>query len=72
MVERQIASKQVASPADSRERHPDPTSPILPPDDAVLEEIYKAIQSVRFGAVQIIVQDGRVVQIDKTEKIRLV
>lgn len=40
-------------------------------DEAVLEEIRKAIQTVRYGTVQIIVQDGRVVQIDKTEKIRL-
>jgi len=40
-------------------------------DDAVLEEIRKAILSLRFGNVQVIVQDGKVVQIDKTEKIRL-
>jgi hypothetical protein len=29
------------------------------------------VESVRFGVVQLIIQDGRVVQIDKTEKIRL-
>ena len=36
------------------------------------ERIEAAIKSVKFGVVQLIIQDGRVVQIDKTEKIRLV
>jgi hypothetical protein len=36
-----------------------------------LDAIREAIQSVRFGVVQLIIQDGRIVQIDKTEKIRL-
>ena len=35
------------------------------------EEIQQAISGVRFGTVQLIIQDGRVIQIDKTEKIRL-
>ncbi|HEX2998979.1 MAG TPA: YezD family protein [Armatimonadota bacterium] len=34
-------------------------------------EILAAIQTVRFGTVRIIIQDGRVVQIEKTEKVRL-
>ena len=37
----------------------------------IVREIIRAIQSVRFGHVQIIIQDSRVVQIDKTEKLRL-
>jgi hypothetical protein len=36
-----------------------------------LSEIEAAIRSVRYGVVQIIIQDGVVVQIDKTEKQRL-
>jgi len=36
-----------------------------------LEDIRQAVESIRFGVVQLIIQDGRVVQIDKTEKIRL-
>ena len=36
-----------------------------------LAAIEDAVKSIRFGVVQIIVQDGRVIQIDKTEKIRL-
>ncbi len=36
----------------------------------LLSEILKAIKSIRYGYVQIIVQDSKVVQVDKTEKIR--
>ena len=36
-----------------------------------LAEIEAAIRSIRHGTVQIVVQDGVVVQIDKTEKMRL-
>jgi len=40
-------------------------------DEKLLLQILKAIKSIRYGYIQITVQDGRVVQIDKTEKIRL-
>ena len=30
-----------------------------------------ALQSIRFGTVSLVVQDGRVIQIDKSEKIRI-
>ncbi len=30
-----------------------------------------ALQSIRFGTVSLIVQDGRVIQVDKSEKIRI-
>jgi hypothetical protein len=43
-----------------------PAAPALP-----LEAIQDAVRDVRFGVVQLIIQDGRVVQIEKTEKIRL-
>ncbi len=36
-----------------------------------LTAIEEAVRSIRFGTVQIVIQDGRIVQIDKTEKIRL-
>jgi hypothetical protein len=39
--------------------------------DAVLEQIHKALQGLRFGSVLLIVQDGVVVQIERTEKKRL-
>jgi hypothetical protein len=37
----------------------------------IVRQIVQAIKSVRHGQVQIIIQDSRVVQIDKTEKLRL-
>ena len=30
-----------------------------------------ALQSIRFGTVSLVVQDGRVIQVDKNEKIRI-
>lgn len=42
-----------------------------PPAALPLDAIQEAVESIRFGVVQLIIQDGRVVQIDKTEKIRL-
>lgn len=42
-----------------------------PPAPLPLDAIQEAVESIRFGVVQLIIQDGRVVQIDKTEKIRL-
>lgn len=50
----------------------DLTAPGRPEDPEVLRRIAEAIQSVRYGQVQIIIQDSRVVQIDTTEKVRLV
>ena len=50
----------------------DKTSP--PPPKAAplpIRTIQEAVESIRFGVVQLIIQDGRIVQIDKTEKIRL-
>jgi hypothetical protein len=41
-------------------------------DPDVLEKIKDFVVSVKFGYVQIVIQDGKVVQIDKTEKCRVV
>jgi hypothetical protein len=49
-----------------------PGAPPKAPGDLPIEEIRTAVGSVRHGVVQLIIQDGKVVQIDKTEKIRLV
>ncbi len=37
----------------------------------LVRQILTAIRGIRHGQVQIIIQDSRVVQIDKTEKLRL-
>ena len=52
------------------EAEPQPR-PAVPSRDMPLEEICEAIRGLRFGSVVIIIQDGVVVQIDRTEKRRL-
>ncbi len=39
--------------------------------EAIGRQIARAIGSMRFGSVEIIVHDGRVVQIERREKVRL-
>lgn len=36
-----------------------------------LEAIQKYVKEIQYGTITIIIQDGKVIQIDKTEKIRL-
>jgi hypothetical protein len=47
------------------------TRPPTPEEDRVLREVLAAIRSVSHGTVTLIVQDSRVVQLDRTEKRRL-
>lgn len=53
------------------ERNPQRPRPESAAAPLPIEDIEKAVASIRYGVVQLIIQDGRVVQIDKTEKIRL-
>lgn len=41
-----------------------------PPEDA-LQQIRESLRGLKFGSVNIIVQDGVIIQIDRTEKRRL-
>ncbi len=34
------------------------------------QEILKAIRNIKFGSVEVVIHDSKVVQIEKTEKIR--
>lgn len=34
------------------------------------EHVLEAIRSIKFGAVEILIHDSRVVQVEKTEKLR--
>ena len=40
-------------------------------EEEMVREILRALRSIQYGYVQLIIQDGRVVQIEKTEKMRL-
>ena len=39
--------------------------------DEVLENIKKAVESIKYGTVTLIIQDGVIIQMEKNEKIRL-
>jgi hypothetical protein len=44
-----------------------------PPEEAqVIRLILRAIREIRYGSVQLVIQDSKVVQIEKVEKIRLI
>lgn len=42
-----------------------------PNDEKYLEEVRKSVNQIKYGSITLIVQDGKVIQIDKTEKKRL-
>jgi hypothetical protein len=46
-------------------------TPPTPDEAAVLDRVLDAVRRIRHGYVHLTVQDGRVVQIDRTEKERL-
>ena len=49
----------------------DPDLPASATAPEVALEILGAIQDIRFGSVEVVVHDGRVVQIERKEKFRL-
>lgn len=40
-------------------------------EEEVLTKVLDALRQIKFGYIQVTIQDGRVVQIDRTEKQRL-
>lgn len=44
-----------------------------PPSETtrLLDKILAAISSIRYGTVSVVIQDSKVIQIEKTEKVRL-
>lgn len=40
-------------------------------DKDYLEQVDRLVKEVKYGTITIVIQDGKVIQIDKTEKIRL-
>jgi hypothetical protein len=51
-------------------RDPSPARSIAPPPDW-LAVVREKVETLRFGVVQLTVHDGRVTQIERTEKTRL-
>lgn len=50
-------------------QHPSTGSAPLPPE--LERRISEALAALRFGTVTLVIQDGRVIQIDRHEKVRL-
>lgn len=40
----------------------------LPPD--LLRELEEALRSIRYGTIELVIHDGRVVQLERREKVR--
>ena len=55
----------MANPSDSR------GTPVTDVDARALSKVRDALSGLRYGAVTVIVQDGVVVQVERTEKVRL-
>ncbi|OQM47311.1 hypothetical protein B6A27_01510 [Anoxybacillus sp. UARK-01] len=39
--------------------------------DAVFTRIQEMLQSMKFGTITLVIQDGKVIQLEKNEKIRI-
>ena len=53
-----------------------PAAPTAAPDEslllppALLRELRQALRSIRYGAIELVIHDGRVVQLERREKVR--
>jgi hypothetical protein len=57
--------------ASQQEGSPGPLSELRPDELEVIRRVRDSLRSISFGTVLIVVQDGKVVQIETAEKIRL-
>lgn len=44
--------------------------PALQFPPALLHELRQALRSIRFGSIELVIHDGRVVQLERCEKVR--
>jgi hypothetical protein len=57
--------------------HAIPTGPEASNDDSLplapqlVRELRKALRTIRFGAIELVIHDGRVVQLEVREKVRI-
>lgn len=58
-------------PASQQEGSPGRVSELTPDELDVIARVRESLRAIRFGTVLIVVQDGKVVQIETAEKIRL-
>lgn len=46
-------------------------NPAIDDIDEIVTVLRQTLQTVRFGSVEVVIHDGRVVQIDRKEKLRM-
>jgi hypothetical protein len=61
-----IMTQHRATPAAAPAGPDDP----LPLPSALLRELRQALGSIRYGAIELVIHDGRVVQLERHEKLR--
>ena len=49
----------------------DDPAPELPLEPALARELAIALRSIRYGTVELVIHEGRVVQLERREKVRL-
>lgn len=49
----------------------EPKTPIQPLEAEIEQEIVRAIRKIRYGAIEIVIHDSRIVQMEVREKFRL-
>lgn len=64
-------SSQVPQPPAAPHRRLRPTDTAEPLSPEIEQLLLEALRGIRYGQVLLIVQDGKVVQIDRTEKVRI-
>jgi hypothetical protein len=47
-----------------------PPSDALPLPQALLHELREALRAIRYGTIELVIHDGRVVQLERREKVR--
>jgi hypothetical protein len=43
---------------------------LLPMPPSLLEELRQALRSIRYGTIELVIHNGRVVQLERREKVR--
>jgi hypothetical protein len=49
---------------------PDGPAPELPLEPALARELAIALRSIRYGTIELVIHEGRVVQLERREKVR--
>ena len=60
----------MATRTEISEPPPDGPTPELPLEPALARELAIALRSIRYGTIELVIHEGRVVQLERREKVR--